>query len=271
MPFKDLDLPRLKTIPYPEADMLKIASGADFATPTLALATEGNRRVLSSSGIPELISADRGLGRGTHAAGTHISAYNFVLIRPGLSREQYTRTAIHEAAHGLRASFRDWIEPYTPTNDSEASFKRHYAEKALEEGFAEYWEAETYGGQVLGLRSFELIEHHKSVMEERRKDKVYLAGDKFMEREMYTYDLGHRWTLATLAMLESIMDQQSALRIIATAQATDINEVEDSLRDRKYPKFLNLPWKHALLYRFNTQAGLFLNKFVSQPNTESND
>ena len=105
MPYQNLDLPRLRTQPYPKADYVKRASGIDFPTPTLLLATEGNRRVLRNSGIPRLERLEKHFG---HQAASTVTEYNLVLLSTGLDHEERTKTLVHESAHSLSGFLRDY-------------------------------------------------------------------------------------------------------------------------------------------------------------------
>lgn len=229
MPYSDLDIPRLRTLPFTEAEMLKVGTGVNFETPTLAIATEGNRRLLRHSGEPALVTAERNFGRGTHQMGIYIWQYNLALIQPGLPHAEGVKTRIHEAAHALRSSLRDWKPTYSETDTSEASFKRFYAQKALEEGFAEYLEAEIYGRQILGLKGQNLIDYHLNTLDKKHEFLRTLKHDKFQEWEITAYALGHRWTLGTLGMLECIMGPVQALKTIATAESANVDEITESV------------------------------------------
>lgn len=269
MPYKDLDLPRLKTIPYPEADLLKRASGVNFDTPTLALATEGNRRVLRSSGIERLTTLEADMGRGGDLSGGYTCEYNFALIQPKLRRDVHQKTALHEASHALRAHFRDYTDPYTINSISQHArtdndVRRHLGQKACEEGFAEYWEAEAYGTQILQLDTRGLSKLHFDSIEAKREHIRAVAGNPNAETDAMAYTLGHRYMLKVLTILESITSREEALRIIAQAQPEDVSEVVDAVKGKSAPKFLGLNWKQSLGYRARTEIFTFISGQPSQ-------
>lgn len=255
MSYQNLDLPRLKTHPYLEADMVKAASGVDFDTPTLAYMSEGNRRVLRNSGYPALVNIEGAFPRDRRKLGTYVLDHNLVLIIPGLPEAVHQRAALHEASHALRAHLRDYrphknVATFPDLNFGEMA-KEHFGWQIFEEGFARYWETTTIGDQVLGLSGRKLREHHNNSIDKqlRAVDSLDPKKIEILERAaIAAYPIGHDLIAKLMANLEPVIGKQRAIELIGTAEPANIDEVVAAVSGIKHPSFIDLPWHNSLRY-----------------------
>lgn len=247
MPYQDLDLPRLRTVPYPEADIVKKASGYDFPTPTLIIATKGNRQVLRNSGIPRLVRLEKHFGK--QAASTVIE-YNLVVLSPGLDRNERNETLIHESAHSLSGFLRDYrvrfgVGDYFNGNDP-LIWQKALANKALEEGFANYWETRARA-LTMGLNNKQVINFHNAEIEARASQIDPNALQDPSVAESATYPVGHMYVLLMIRNLEGILGKQEAIRAIANSDPENMEQIMSVP-----PKMLNLSWIQSARYRFRS-------------------
>lgn len=254
MPYQALDIPRFKTTPYPEADMVKKASGVDFDTPTLALMSEGNRRALRNSGIPILVEIESAFTRGGSNTGTHIIEHNLTLLAPRMSPKQYQETAIHEASHALRAHLLDYKSPpkgVRPDLDPMNHYRDNLGWRIYEEGFAEYWEETTKATQLLGLTGPELRKHRHKVIDDQLKIVDGVRTNIFDKADLAAYPMGHYLINKLIGNLELVVGAERALQIVGTAEVTSLEDVFAAISGIRKPKFINLSLTESLRYSAN--------------------
>lgn len=254
MPYQDLDLPRLRTQPYPEADSVKKASGIDFPTPTLIVATEGNRRVLRNSGIPRLVRLEKHFG--SQLASTVIE-YNLVILNPSLDEDERTRTLLHESAHSLSGYLRGYkprfgIGDYFDASDG-PTWQKALANRTLEEGFANYWEIQTIASEGTDLNDEQVILFHKAELDLRGlqiEQKASLQDPSVTESA--TYLIGHLQVLSMMRNLEGMLSKQETTRTIANSEPENMKEIMGVP-----PKILNLNLAQSLRYKLRNALNRF--------------